>query len=745
MSFNEKLSYTEHVVTTPATDFSIGFKDYGDNSDTIKVTVDDVLATDAGYTVFRKNAMTIALEPAVTSGVVRLQRETNIDSSFYRFTAGAKFVAANMDANFEQILHSQQETRDGFTKLASDVYPLVNGLEEALAQADSASQAAQEAAEAAEEAAQITRSANQVIDSSGKTQQDINDAKSISYLLNVQLYDGLMINTTSYHSDLNIGGNIYKYVPSISRSSHNGGTIIDPTKTFPSDWGDKAQQQVWFTATSSLMGVFVLVKPDTDICASDFGAHPNKDSSYAIQAAVNYSAYRTVIYADVVLNSSETLQIKNGCGLRGDHYTHNSRSTLKSSILNYSGTGDAIRFGEFSDTAARNITLKDVHLFDVLGTARCATIAYDLIGSDVDFVATGFEVSLVVQHYLYYINRCKVFGYNYRKNGILIGGNINEGAVEFKLISTSLEIDTGFSCGQTSAAYGVVSSSSNNPTISGSVEQHSGRHFSFSQIRGGAIKPYFESPAVDGSAYQTIQMTINRCYGSEFIVYGSGKSGYSVYVDNSRDCKISGEIKGGVTADLSITSTCFGIDTSGLHASKIIATHYSTGSIVGRASNGGAVRESYGAATATPTAGCYGVGSKLWYTNPTTLTPITVVTDVTLNTGVTPNTITKTTKTINQKEIGKLVTVAGSFGTLAATTVTGLVGESVLIVNSGANNILVGDYLSIPTNGGSYRIDYIYQDGVNTMIRVNRALTASVNAVTVSYFAPTTEAIITTA
>lgn len=175
MSFNEKLSYTEHVVTTPNTDFSIGFKDYGKDSDTIKVTVDGVLATEAGYTVSRKNAMTIALEPAVTSGVVRLQRETNIDNSLYRFTAGSKFVAANIDANFNQILHSQQETRDGFNKLASDVYPLVNGLEEALAKADTASQAAQEAAEAAEEASQTTRSASQVFDESGKSQQEVNN------------------------------------------------------------------------------------------------------------------------------------------------------------------------------------------------------------------------------------------------------------------------------------------------------------------------------------------------------------------------------------------------------------------------------------------------------------------------------------------------------------------------------------------------------------------------------------------
>lgn len=179
MSFNEKLSYTEHVVTTPTTDFAIGFADYGLPSDTINVFVDDVLATEAGYTVTRKNNMVVELQPAVSAGVVRLQRATNLDASFYRFTAGAKFVAANIDANFNQILHSQQETRDGFNKLASDVYPLVDGLEDALEKADAASKAAQEAAEAAEEASQATRSASQVTDKSGLTQQEVNDQQLV--------------------------------------------------------------------------------------------------------------------------------------------------------------------------------------------------------------------------------------------------------------------------------------------------------------------------------------------------------------------------------------------------------------------------------------------------------------------------------------------------------------------------------------------------------------------------------------
>lgn len=191
MSFNEKLSYTEHVVSAPTTDFAIGFTNYGYSSDTINVFVDNVSATEAGYTVTRKSDMVVELQPAVESGVVRLQRETNLDASFYNFTAGAKFVAANMDANFKQVLHSQQETRDGFDKLAGDVYPLVNGLEVALEKAEEASQAAQEAADAAEEAAQVARGASQVIYNSVQTQQEINNLLASQGVNILSVYGGI--------------------------------------------------------------------------------------------------------------------------------------------------------------------------------------------------------------------------------------------------------------------------------------------------------------------------------------------------------------------------------------------------------------------------------------------------------------------------------------------------------------------------------------------------------------------------
>ncbi|HCM0366591.1 TPA: hypothetical protein N2619_004546, partial [Salmonella enterica] len=121
------------------------------------------------------NAVTLKVEPAIPEGTVRIERETDIDKMKYIFDAGALFIDQNVDADFKQIVHSQQEVRDGFIKLRSDVLPLVQGLQEALKQAQEASEAAQEAADAAEEAAQTARSAENVINNDGRNQQQLND------------------------------------------------------------------------------------------------------------------------------------------------------------------------------------------------------------------------------------------------------------------------------------------------------------------------------------------------------------------------------------------------------------------------------------------------------------------------------------------------------------------------------------------------------------------------------------------
>lgn len=115
-SINNERSYTEYIVTSSTTDFPVGFDDYSDsaNQDNVLVTLDGVDVSTIGYTVQRKSDLVIKVTPAITTGTVRLQRETNIDLPFHQFTAGALFSAGTMDDNFAQIRHSQQEVRDGF-------------------------------------------------------------------------------------------------------------------------------------------------------------------------------------------------------------------------------------------------------------------------------------------------------------------------------------------------------------------------------------------------------------------------------------------------------------------------------------------------------------------------------------------------------------------------------------------------------------------------------------------------------
>ncbi|ASN73401.1 tail fiber protein [Acinetobacter phage vB_AbaP_B3] len=149
-------SFTETVVTTPTDTFPISFE-YDEKYDAVHVFLNDVAVEDLGYTVSQVNAVTLKVEPAIPEGTVRIERETDIDKMKYIFDAGALFIDQNVDADFKQIVHSQQEVRDGFIKLRGDVLPLVHGLQEALQQAQEASEAAQEAANAAEVAASQTQ------------------------------------------------------------------------------------------------------------------------------------------------------------------------------------------------------------------------------------------------------------------------------------------------------------------------------------------------------------------------------------------------------------------------------------------------------------------------------------------------------------------------------------------------------------------------------------------------------------
>ncbi|QGH71569.1 tail spike protein [Acinetobacter phage vB_AbaP_APK48-3] len=233
-------SFTETVVTTPTDTFPISFE-YDEKYDAVHVFLNDVAVEDLGYTVSQVNAVTLKVEPAIPEGTVRIERETDIDKMKYIFDAGALFIDQNVDADFRQIVHSQQEVRDGFIKLRGDVLPLVHGLQEALQQAQEASEAAQEAADAAEEAAQVSRSADKVFDSSGITQQVINNGVDIPA-------DLLTVPTPKDNSRLFVRSIQcwYTYKPTLTATS-NGVTIVGKWEMDVQD----AYYASWFCLDSS--------------------------------------------------------------------------------------------------------------------------------------------------------------------------------------------------------------------------------------------------------------------------------------------------------------------------------------------------------------------------------------------------------------------------------------------------------------------------------------------------------------
>lgn len=94
----------------------------------------------------------------------------------------------------------------------------------------------------------------------------------ISDLLQATLLDDEVYYIESYHGD---GANslvAYKYASTVARNTHNGGTIISPTATFPSDWNDEGQKAAWFDGSLLVgTGCFVL-QYDEYVKIENFGA-----------------------------------------------------------------------------------------------------------------------------------------------------------------------------------------------------------------------------------------------------------------------------------------------------------------------------------------------------------------------------------------------------------------------------------------------------------------------------------------
>ncbi|QGH73786.1 tail fiber protein [Vibrio phage vB_VhaP_VH-5] len=198
MTINNKRSYVEYTVTEPTTDFVITFEDYDVQSqDRITVSIDGVLAESQGYAVMRKNEQVVTITPAVTEGTVRLERETNIDEPFHKFTAGALFSAKSMDENFEQVRHSQQEVRDGFEYLEFNTNGVV---QDARAATDRANAAAERAENT--DVSQLQTALTSVQDDVSQLQTDVQAQKLDTDIIVTPKFGGVERTQADKNSDI---------------------------------------------------------------------------------------------------------------------------------------------------------------------------------------------------------------------------------------------------------------------------------------------------------------------------------------------------------------------------------------------------------------------------------------------------------------------------------------------------------------------------------------------------------------
>ena len=145
---------------------------------------------------------------------------------------------------------------------------------------------------------------------------------------NIIFNDGDIVIIKNYYKENDGGGGVFVFDSTINKSEHNGGTILDPIKTFPDDMGDEDKVKNWYNNDINDKGCLkrlfnepinvkwfgntnleVTFKQAYDISGSvvyiPFGTYNLSSNNIDFSDKIYYS------FGEVTINSNDTLKVNN--------------------------------------------------------------------------------------------------------------------------------------------------------------------------------------------------------------------------------------------------------------------------------------------------------------------------------------------------------------------------------------------------------------------------------------------------
>lgn len=320
MAVPEQIPYVGYIANGVTKEFPITFDLHDDRY--LVVTVNKEKPTVGSYTV--SNGKVLFLTAPENNAQVELYRSTTLDRDIDYKSYDNSFRPAAINFDFDKTWQVLQEQHMVDAQLLARVKEevewrrvndtLLQGQIDILNQVilgvfekasnEYLTEKLKELQDAIDIAAAAGAGANgwtaSLVVDGNETQHQINNSlirtyNSVSELL-LAGYNFKSVLVKSYHLNLNLGGGIFYWDATGNKNTHNGGTVIDPTKAFPADWNDHSQLTTWFTANSSGLGVWrKLLSKDPNIL--DFGAigDGTTDDTKAIQAAVSSGLKKVIV------------------------------------------------------------------------------------------------------------------------------------------------------------------------------------------------------------------------------------------------------------------------------------------------------------------------------------------------------------------------------------------------------------------------------------------------------------------